>query len=102
MTEKTLLVCEISGEGFSDRAHFFEKRPQDVVFPECRPEVTESGDGFMTLHAEKYIHAVMLDGDFIFDDNCFSMLPGETRTVKFRRSAYCASEAPTVGTAYIG
>lgn len=56
----------------------------------------------MTLHAEKYIHAVMLDGDFIFDDNCFSMLPVETRTVKFRRSAYCASEAPTVGTAYIG
>lgn len=102
VTEKTLLVCEISGEGFSDRAHFFEKRPQDVAFPECRPEVTESGDGFMTLHAEKYIHAVMLDGDFIFDDNCFSMLPGETRTVKFRRSAYCASEAPTVGTAYIG
>jgi beta-mannosidase len=100
--ESTILICEISGEGFCDRAHFFERRPRDVAFPVCRPEIVEQGDDFVTLRAEKYIHAVMLDGDFIFDDNCFSMLPGETRTVKFRRSKYCTSECPTVYTACIG
>lgn len=102
MTASTLLICEISGDGFRDRAHFFEKRPQDVRFPDCLPQVTETGDGFMTLYAEKYVHAVMLDGDFIFDDNCFSMLPGETRTVRFRKSAFCTSESPTVYVAEIG
>ena len=102
VTESTLLICEISGTGFRDRAHFFEKRPQDIAFPHRLPEIVETGDGFMTLHADGYIHAVMLDGDFIFDDNCFSMLPGETKTIRFRKSAYCTTEYPTAGIAVIG
>lgn len=102
MTESTLLICEISGEGFRDRSHFFEKRPQDVVFPDEKPEIVQQGDDHITLRADRYIHAVMLDGDFIFDDNCFSLLPGETKTVRFRKSAYCVSDAPTVYTAAIG
>ena len=39
----------------------------------------------LTIRAEKYIHALVLDGDCVFDDNFFSMLLGEERTVRFVR-----------------
>ena len=32
----------------------------------------------------EYIHSAMLSGNAIFDDNCFSLLPGEARTVAYR------------------
>ena len=84
-TEDAILMAEISGEGFSDRTWFFEKRPQDCHFPDEQPQVIDHGDDFVTLRAKRYIHAVELDGDCFFDDNFFSMLPGEERTIHFKR-----------------
>lgn len=80
-----LLMAEISGEGFFDRTWFFEGRPQDCVFPETKPVVAAATADSLTIRAEKYIHALVLDGDCVFDDNFFSMLPGEERTVRFVR-----------------
>lgn len=80
-----LLMAEISGEGFFDRTWFFEGRPQDCAFPETKPVVAAATADSLTIRAEKYIHALVLDGDCIFDDNFFSMLPGEERTVRFVR-----------------
>lgn len=80
-----LLMAEISGEGFFDRTWFFEGRPQDCAFPETKPVVAAATVDSLTIRAEKYIHALVLDGDCIFDDNFFSMLPGEERTVRFVR-----------------
>ena len=31
-----------------------------------------------------YVHAVELEGEYIFDDNYFSLLPGESRVVTLR------------------
>ena len=84
-TEEAFLMAEISGEGFSDRTWFFESRPQDCRFPGEQPQVIEHGDDFVTLRANCYIHAVELDGDCFFDDNFFSLLPGEERTIHFKR-----------------
>ena len=80
-----LLMAEISGEGFFDRTWFFEGRPQDSAFPETKPVVAAATADSLTIRAEKYIHALVLDGDCVFDDNFFSMLPGEERTVRFVR-----------------
>lgn len=80
-----LLMAEISGEGFFDRTWFFEGRPQDCAFPETKPVVAAATADSLTIRAEKYIHALVLDGDCVFDDNFFSMLPGEERTVRFVR-----------------
>ena len=33
----------------------------------------------------KYIHAVMITGDAVFEDNGFSLLPYETRTVAYKQ-----------------
>lgn len=80
-----LLMAEISGEGFFDRTWFFEGRPQDCAFPETKPVVAAATADSLTIRAEKYIHALVLDGDCVFDDNFFSMLPGEERMVRFVR-----------------
>jgi len=81
--EGELLIAEIQGDTFFDRTFFFEKRPQDCSFPGDLPIVEEVTDHSVTLRAERYIHAVSLDGEMLFDDNFFSMLPGERKTVQF-------------------
>ena len=78
-----LLIAEIQGETFFDRTFFFEKRPQDCGFPGVLPVVEEVTDHSVTLLAKQYVHAVSLDGEMDFEDNFFSMLPGERRTVCF-------------------
>jgi hypothetical protein len=79
-----LLVAEIQGETFFDRTFFFEKRPQDCGFPGVLPVVEEVTDHSVTLLAKQYVHAVSLDGEMDFEDNFFSMLPGEKKTVQFK------------------
>jgi len=37
----------------------------------------------VTVRADSYIHAVELEGDAVFSDNCFSLMPGEVRTVSY-------------------
>ncbi len=75
-------MAEIRGKGFSDRAWLFDRRPQDCEFPGELPTVVASDGNAVTLYANCYAHAVELDGDCIFEDNFFSMLPGETRTIR--------------------
>ena len=38
-----------------------------------------------TLRAEAYLHAVELEGEYLFEDSYFSMLAGEVRTVRYER-----------------
>jgi hypothetical protein len=42
------------------------------------------GEHAVTVHAKQYVHAVELDGDAVFEDSCFSLLPGESRKIAFR------------------
>ena len=80
--EGEILLAEIEGEDFRDRTCFFEKRPQDCGFPGELPAVEAVSADSVTLRAGKYVHAVSLDGEAEFDDNFFSLLPGERRTVR--------------------
>ncbi len=47
-------------------------------------EVKEQGEDYITVYANKYAQTVNLDGDYVFEDNFFTMLSGETKTVRFR------------------
>ena len=79
-----LLVCDVRGETVSDRAHFFPLRPCDMRFP--KPELTAGiGERSVTVRAKTPVLAVLLDGSAVFEDNGFLLLPGETRTVGFRK-----------------
>lgn len=44
------------------------------------------GEDFITVQAEHYAHAVSLDGDYVFEDNFFSLMPGEARTIRFKKA----------------
>ena len=78
-----ILLAEIQGPGFRDRAYFFENRPCDCQFPGVPPAVKQVSSDSITLRASAYVHAVSLDGEMVFEDNFFSLLPGETRTIHF-------------------
>ncbi|MBQ6471507.1 MAG: hypothetical protein IJJ33_05960 [Victivallales bacterium] len=82
---EAILVAEIAGEDYHDRAWLFESRPQDCRFPGVAPKVVAADEASITLQATQYVHAVELDGDCFFEDNFFSMLPGETRVIHYRR-----------------
>ena len=91
--ENYLLVMDVVAEDaeYPYRTVYFPKRIADLNLPSLRGEETvriiERSVDSITLHAEKYTHMVDLDGDYIFEDNYFTMLPGETRTVKYTRTA---------------
>lgn len=79
-----MLICDISSEDIHDRAFYM-----DGTLPiiKCTtPRIVAQDEHNITLTATEYIHAVELDGEYIFDDNYFSLLPGETRNIHFHPS----------------
>ena len=81
-----MLICDVAGE---DRAFW---REGNLPIRPCEVHWQHSGDT-VTLWAEGYVHAVELEGEYIFEDNYFSLLPGETRTVTCRS---CGGDTITV------
>lgn len=47
--------------------------------------VIERGEDFITVEAQQYVHALELEGEYIFEDNYFSLMKGERRTVTLNR-----------------
>ncbi len=74
-----ILLCDI--EGF-DRCFFIKGLPKIKKCEEFDFEITQSGVTVRTK--ESYLHAVRLEGEAVFDDNFFSLLPHEEKTVTFR------------------
>lgn len=82
LPEGAILICDASFAEGCDRA--FYKKGTLAMIPCAAPQITERTENSITLTAEDYIHTVELEGEYIFDDNYFSLLPGESRTVHFR------------------
>ncbi len=83
--ECTMLVCDVISDGvLIDRA--FYKSGTLPIIPTDTVKVISKTENTITITADKYVHAVELDGEFIFDDNFFSLLPSEKRTITFRPS----------------
>ena len=77
ISDDEILICEAKYEGRKSRAFYknggLHLKPAEVT-------LSAAGD-HVTVSAEKYVHAVSLTGG-IFEDNYFSLLPGEVRKVK--------------------
>ena len=95
--EESTVIFEIKGEDVYDRA-FYRKGALNLKKADG-VTVKKKTDNSITLYSDKYIHAVELEGGYIFDDNCFSLLPGEERTVGFRKASDSYDDSLTV-TAY--
>jgi len=92
-----LLICELTGDGVCDRT-FYQNgaltiRPSEGVTLSVNEQAHT-----VTLTASEYVHAVLLDGEAIFEDSGFSLLCGEVRTLSYKPTAEGAA-APTA-TAY--
>lgn len=83
-----VLVCDIGG----DRALWFEKTPGALRLPDAKVTMERPDPQHLRLHADAYVHAVMLDGEYEFEDNCFCMLPDETRLISLRPSLGARSD----------
>ena len=81
LKESEIFIFDITTESGTDRAFYkdgaLKIKPSSV-------EITDNKNGTLTVSAKEYLHAVMLTADAVFEDNCFSLLPGESRTVGYR------------------
>ncbi|QJD84958.1 beta-mannosidase [Cohnella herbarum] len=91
MDDSRVLVMDIEGPFGEDRCVYFAGIPADMelepsgVRMESRTEGAEGGR--LTVAADRYAKAVLLHGEYVFSDNYFDLLPGERRTIDYRRLA---------------
>lgn len=84
---KALLICRFTSDGITDRSYWTPCLPYEVEYPDVQLRVTEQRDGdsgSVTIHADKWARVVTLDADLDFEDNYFEMIPGETRTIRWK------------------
>lgn len=94
LAEGEALVAEVTAEGVFDRTFWVPNKP---LLAETAVQYTvDEKNRTVTVTADSYVHAVELEADAVFTDNCFSLLPGETRTVGYRPN----SETPITCMAY--
>lgn len=65
-----------------DRA--FYKDGDLAIFPCEGIQLVSAQNGVVEIKANRYIQVAELSGDAVFEDNYFTMLPGETRKVAYR------------------
>lgn len=86
--DHAVLVCDISyGNNGYDRATWVPNMPQDVNYKKAKLDVSEKRNddtGEITIRTDNWARVVTLDADVDFEDNYFEMLPGETRTIKWK------------------
>ncbi len=82
LAEGEVLVAELSCEAGDCRAFY---KAGDLRIEKCGEGAIEYSamDGCVTLLAREYLQAVELEGEAIFEENGFSMLAGERKTVRF-------------------
>jgi len=94
LPKNAILVCDCESGQQTDRAFYREGTlpmvPCESVCVEARTQDS------ITVSAQEYVHAVELEGEYVFTDNYFSLLPGQTRTVFFRPARNAQSRQITV------
>lgn len=83
MPEDAVLICDFVCGEIKDRA--FYKKGSLFIEP-CDCVAFEKKENEITVSSNKYVHVLELEGEYVFDDNYFSLLPGEIRKIKFRPS----------------
>lgn len=92
--ENAVLIVDVTGENIRDRA--FYKNGTLEIIPCSEFLVKKHTNDSITVTAEKYLHAVELEGEYVFSDNYFSLLPGESRTITMRPSYKTESDELTI------
>ena len=87
-----ILICDAEYDGRRSRA-FYKNGDLHLIQAEVKFTVSA---GNVEVTSDKYVHAVNLTGG-IFEDNYFSLLPGEVRKIKMlEKSGEVKAEAYTI------
>jgi len=89
-----LMLVDIVGENVTDRAFYKAALPLvkiDAV------QIVAQTDDTITVRASDYVHAVELEAAGVFSDNYFSLMPGEEKTVSFRKADWFDGNIALVG-----
>ena len=84
--DEAIIVCNVLYDKAFDRC-FYKDGTLPLVACDSLLEITQKTENSVTLSAKGYIHCVELEGECLFEDNCFSMLSGETRTINAKENA---------------
>lgn len=78
--EDHVVVCDITCDEGEDRSFYNHGR---LAIKPCADSlrVVARDDKSITVAADSYVHIVELEGDCVFSDNYFSLMPGESKTV---------------------
>lgn len=81
LKQDEIIVCDLQNEDVQDRCFYKEGKLELIKTDGLY--VIEKTKTSITVEAEKYVHAVALEGNVVFSDSYFSLLPGQRRTVSF-------------------
>ena len=79
LKDGSVLICDVYNDNYSDRA--FHKTGALHVEETNAVKIVSRTEDSITVSANKYVHAVELEGEYLFEDNYFSLTAGETRTI---------------------
>ena len=67
-----------------ERNRAFYKNGGLEIVPAAVTLQVDSTASTVTVSADSYVHAVTINGNAVFEDNCFSLLPGESKCIPSR------------------
>ena len=75
-----VIVCDVMCGGGQDRAFYSAVTPSKLNLSKANV-IMERKDKKIKLKTDKLSMFVWLDGDYVFSDNCFMLLPGEEKEI---------------------
>ena len=79
--ENEIIICDMQNEKLQDRC-FYKEGKLELNKTDCL-HIIQKTENSITVEADGYVHAVALEGNAVFSDSYFSLLPGQRRTVSF-------------------
>lgn len=95
LAQDEILVCDLQNAQAQDRC-FYKVGDLKLEQTQSVRIVAQTADS-VTVEADAYVHAVALEGDGVFSDSYFSLLPGERRTVTFTPTEHTTPEITCMG-----
>lgn len=83
------IVAELEAENGGFDRTFYKKGNLEICNCNDKIEILTKTDKCVKVKARTYIHSVELLGNAVFDENYFSLLPGEEREVTYTSSSPC-------------
>ena len=95
VTDEALIVCDVLDAAYQDRS-FYNEGILALVRAEEALQVIHQDENSITVTSNQYVHVVELEGEYVFSDNYFSLMPGEKKVIYCRKNADCQNAALSV------